>query len=70
VNIAREFGDRFIGIRDGEVFFDGSREDLSMEIVDDLYYGTDTQGDLASEAAVGQDGQEAATAGTDGGVDR
>jgi phosphonate transport system ATP-binding protein len=39
VNIAREFGDRFIGIRDGEVVFDGDQDDLSMEAVDDIYYG-------------------------------
>jgi phosphonate transport system ATP-binding protein len=39
VNIAREFGDRFIGIRDGTIMFDGSREELSMEVVDELYYG-------------------------------
>jgi phosphonate transport system ATP-binding protein len=39
VNIAREFGDRFIGIRDGRVMFDGTREELSMDVVDELYYG-------------------------------
>jgi ABC-type phosphate/phosphonate transport system, ATPase component len=42
VNIAREFGDRFIGIRDGMVVFDGSRAELSMDIIDDLYY-TDSE---------------------------
>jgi len=40
VNIAREFGDRFIGIRDGEVVFDGDGEDLTMDAVDEIYYGT------------------------------
>ncbi|WP_115863120.1 phosphonate ABC transporter ATP-binding protein [Halorussus litoreus] len=39
VNIAREYGDRFIGLRDGNVVFDGSRDDLTMDIVDDIYYG-------------------------------
>ncbi|MGZ0748458.1 MULTISPECIES: phosphonate ABC transporter ATP-binding protein [unclassified Haloparvum] len=39
VNIAREFGDRFIGIRNGEVVFDGDGDDLTMEAVDDIYYG-------------------------------
>jgi phosphonate transport system ATP-binding protein len=39
VNIAREFGDRFIGIRDGKVVFDGDGDDLTMEAVDDIYYG-------------------------------
>ena len=38
VNIAREFGDRFIGVRDGTVIFDGSRAELSMDVIDDLYY--------------------------------
>ncbi|RLM53372.1 phosphonate ABC transporter ATP-binding protein [Halobellus sp. Atlit-31R] len=47
VNIAREFGDRFIGIRDGSVVFDGSREELSMEVVDDLYYGAGAEGTFA-----------------------
>jgi len=39
VNIAREFGDRFLGVRDGEIIFDGSREDLTMDVVDEIYYG-------------------------------
>lgn len=51
VNIAREFGDRFVGIRDGSVMFDGSREELSMDVVDDLYYGADAEAGFDSEAA-------------------
>jgi phosphonate transport system ATP-binding protein len=47
VNIAREFGDRFIGIRDGEVVFDGDHEALTMDVVDELYYGTDPDETLA-----------------------
>ena len=39
VNIAREFGERFIGLRDGEVVFDGEKEDLTMDVVDRIYYG-------------------------------
>ncbi|MCO8242825.1 MULTISPECIES: phosphonate ABC transporter ATP-binding protein [unclassified Haladaptatus] len=39
VNIAREFGERFIGLRDGNVVFDGSKDDLTMEDVDRIYYG-------------------------------
>ena len=39
VNIAREFGDRFIGLRDGQVVFDGDRDGLTMEVVDEIYYG-------------------------------
>jgi phosphonate transport system ATP-binding protein len=39
VNIAREFGDRFLGMRDGEIIFEGDREDLSMDVIDRIYYG-------------------------------
>lgn len=42
VNIAREFGERFIGLRDGKVVFDGGRDDLTMEDVDRIYYGEST----------------------------
>jgi phosphonate transport system ATP-binding protein len=38
VNLAREFGERYIGLRDGRVVFDGGREDLTMDVVDDIYY--------------------------------
>ncbi|WP_135853509.1 phosphonate ABC transporter ATP-binding protein [Halorussus salinus] len=44
VNIAREFGDRFLGVRDGELIFDGDREDLTMDVVDQIYYGEDAEG--------------------------
>ncbi len=50
VNIAREFGDRFLGVRDGEVVFDGGRDDLTMDIVDEIYYG-DGAGDEAVSTA-------------------
>jgi phosphonate transport system ATP-binding protein len=52
VNIAREFGDRFLGIRDGTVVFDGSRDALTMDVVDEIYYGgtTDDTDGTASEA--------------------
>jgi len=38
VNIAREFGDYFIGISDGELVFEGDRDDLTMDAVDAIYY--------------------------------
>jgi phosphonate transport system ATP-binding protein len=44
VNIAREFGERFIGLRDGQVVFDGGRDALTMDVVDEIYYG-DEPGD-------------------------
>ncbi|WP_254765953.1 phosphonate ABC transporter ATP-binding protein [Salinilacihabitans rarus] len=39
VNIAREFGDRFLGVRDGELIFDGTADELTMSVVDEIYYG-------------------------------
>ncbi|WP_324756293.1 phosphonate ABC transporter ATP-binding protein [Haloarcula sp. GH36] len=50
VNIAREFGDTFLGVRDGEVVFQGTREDLTMDVVDEIYYGEDASGELADES--------------------
>ncbi|MFB6297439.1 MAG: phosphonate ABC transporter ATP-binding protein [Salinirussus sp.] len=47
VNIAREFGDRFLGVRDGQIVFDGTREELTMDVVDDIYYGEATEESLA-----------------------
>ncbi|MFW6317099.1 MAG: phosphonate ABC transporter ATP-binding protein [Halorubrum sp.] len=49
VNIAREFGDRFIGIRDGEVIFDGDADDLTMEEMDRIYYDGDASGSLQTD---------------------
>ncbi|MFC5367682.1 phosphonate ABC transporter ATP-binding protein [Salinirubrum litoreum] len=54
VNIAREFGERFIGVRDGEVVFDGSREDLTMEVVDEIYYGESMDDADDGEARLGE----------------
>jgi phosphonate transport system ATP-binding protein len=53
VNIAREFGERFIGVRDGSVVFDGSREDLTMEVVDEIYYG-ESMDDVGDDARLGE----------------
>jgi phosphonate transport system ATP-binding protein len=55
VNIAREFGDRFLGVRDGEIIFDGTREDLTMDVVDEIYYGESAEGSERDrdEAATG-----------------
>ncbi len=48
VNIAREFGDRFLGVRDGEIIFDGTRDDLTMDVVDEIYYGGDSDGESSA----------------------
>ena len=44
VNIARKFGQRFIGLRDGQKVFDGYREDLTIDAVDQIYGDIDTEG--------------------------
>ena len=62
VNIAREFGDRFVGIRDGSVMFDGSREELSMDVVDDLYYGSDAEAGFETEAVGEAENEDTAEA--------
>jgi phosphonate transport system ATP-binding protein len=59
VNIAREFGDRFIGIRDGEVVFDGGPEELTMEVVDELYYGEQVERDHGDVRKQDDEGVEA-----------
>jgi len=63
VNIAREFGDRFLGIRDGELIFDGDRDDLTMDVVDEIYYGeggkSDEQAERAAERQSGGSQQDA-----------
>jgi phosphonate transport system ATP-binding protein len=70
VNVARDFGERFLGIRDGELVFDGTREELTMDVVDDLYYGGD---DGSVRAGVSKpptdvsDGVEASVGDEDGG---
>jgi len=44
VNIARKFGQRFIGLRDGEKVFDGYRDELTIDAVDKIYGDIDTEG--------------------------
>jgi phosphonate transport system ATP-binding protein len=65
VNIAREFGDRFLGIRDGEVIFDGDADDLTMEEMDRIYYGGDAGDEMPDPAATGGASGETDGAGSD-----
>jgi phosphonate transport system ATP-binding protein len=44
VNIAAYFGERFIGLRDGRLLFDVGRDELSPELIDDLYGSVETVG--------------------------
>lgn len=50
VNIARKFGERFIGLRKGEKVFDGYREDLTLSDIDDIYGDIDTEGMFVKDA--------------------
>jgi phosphonate transport system ATP-binding protein len=43
VNIAREFGEQFIGLKNGEVMFVGSRAELTPSILEEIY------GDIQTE---------------------
>ena len=69
VNIAREFGDRFLGIRDGEVIFDGDADDLTMDEMDRIYYGEAQGGKAVSSetAEAGEGGFAEGDAAADGG---
>lgn len=44
VNIAAYFGERFIGLRDGEKLFDVRRDDLTSDLIDGLYGDVETVG--------------------------
>ena len=44
VNIARKFGHRFVGLNDGEKVFDGYRDELTIEAIDEIYGDIDTEG--------------------------
>ena len=61
VNIARKFGQRFIGLRDGEKVFDGYREDLTIDAVDEIYGDIDTEGMFVRPDSSGDDGRREAT---------
>ena len=49
VNLARQFGERFIGLSDGDVVFDGYRDELTFDVIDDLYGGLDMEELLSGE---------------------
>ena len=54
VNLARKFGQRFVGLRDGEKVFDGYREGLTMDVIDEIYGDIDTEGMLAETDIEGE----------------
>ncbi len=53
VNIARKYGQRFIGLHDGEKVFDGYREDLTIDAVDRIYDDIDTDGMFVTDESDG-----------------
>jgi phosphonate transport system ATP-binding protein len=57
VNIAAHFGERFIGLRDGEKLFDVRRAELTPQLIDDLYGDVETVG-LAEAPGDGLTGEE------------
>ncbi|WP_227132150.1 phosphonate ABC transporter ATP-binding protein [Halorubellus salinus] len=52
VGLAREFGERYIGLRDGRVVFDGGKDDLTMDVVDEIYYEEDEEASAATQEAI------------------
>ncbi len=49
VNIARKFGTRFIGLHRGRKVFDGYRNELTIDAIDDIYGDIDTEGMFVSD---------------------
>jgi phosphonate transport system ATP-binding protein len=54
VNLARQFGQRFIGLADGELVFDGYHDDLTLDVIDELYGGIDMSEFVSDENAEGE----------------
>ncbi|WP_255169062.1 phosphonate ABC transporter ATP-binding protein [Natrononativus amylolyticus] len=55
VNLARQFGQRFIGLKNGELVFDGYSEDFDLDVVDDIYETVDTDDLDTGEERTSQD---------------
>lgn len=49
VNLARQFGQRFIGLADGQLVFDGYRDELTFDVIDDIYGGIDMEQFLSGD---------------------
>ena len=58
VNVAAHFGDRFIGLRDGQKLFDVGRGELTAEMIDDLYGSVETVSLAEQETAIGAPSDE------------
>ena len=44
VNIAAHFGERFLGLREGQLIFDVGPDELTPALIDDLYGSVETVG--------------------------
>ena len=55
VNIARKFGERFIGLNEGKKVFDGYRDELTIDVIDDIYGDIDTEGMFAEPETTTRD---------------
>ncbi|VTT87048.1 Phosphonate ABC transporter ATP-binding protein (TC 3.A.1.9.1) [Halorubrum sp. DM2] len=63
VNLARKFGERFIGLRDGQKVFDGYRDEFDMDVIDQIY------GDIDTEGMFAPDGETDGGSADDGSID-
>ena len=54
VNIARKFGTRFIGLHEGRKVFDGYRDELTIDAIDEIYGDIDTEGMFVSDGTSGR----------------
>ncbi len=62
VNIAREFGEQFIGLKDGEVMFVGPRSELTPSILEEIY--GEIQTEELREGTEATDSNESTQSGT------
>jgi phosphonate transport system ATP-binding protein len=57
VNIAREYGEQFIGLKEGELVFSGPREELTTDVLEEIYGEIET--DELREGTGGKSGTDA-----------
>ncbi|SFR90835.1 phosphonate transport system ATP-binding protein [Halomicrobium zhouii] len=65
VNIAAHFGERFIGLRDGQLLFDVGSDELTGDLIDDLYGDVETVGLADDPVAVDANGESPPVDGDD-----
>jgi phosphonate ABC transporter, ATP-binding protein len=70
VNLARKFGERFIGLREGRKVFDGYRDAFDMDVIDEIYGDIDTDDMFAPDEGTSGASASATDAAPDGGTRR